>query len=44
MNSTYIGQVPPEAAIAARALPCRHGFDEKRRSDSALALAGSPAR
>lgn len=33
-----------EAASAASVLPCRHSFDEKRRSSYVLALAGRCAR
>jgi hypothetical protein len=33
-----------EAASAASVLPCRHSFDQKRRSGDVLALAGRYAR
>jgi hypothetical protein len=35
---------PTEVATAASVLPCRHSFDQKRRSGYVTALAGRYAR
>jgi hypothetical protein len=44
LTTTNIKLFLAEAATAAATLPCRHSFDEKRRSGYVSALAGRDAR